>query len=120
MLSHLVFDEVWCNWTKKSLDSGTSSILINGVPGKIFHCKRGVRQRDPFSPLLFVLVADLLQCIINNAHDQGLLSSPIPSAASEDFPVVQYVDDTVIFMKVSQQELFCLKGILESFSQSTG
>lgn len=39
--------------------SGTSSILLNGVPGKTFHYKRGVRQGDLLSPLLFVLVANL-------------------------------------------------------------
>jgi hypothetical protein len=43
----------------------TSSVLLNGVPGKVFQCKRGVRQRDPLSPLFFVLVANILQSIVN-------------------------------------------------------
>jgi hypothetical protein len=29
------------------MDSGTSSILLNGVPIKSFHCKRGVQHEDP-------------------------------------------------------------------------
>jgi len=41
--------------------SGTSAVLLNGVPGKVFHCKSGVRQGDLLSPLLFVLAADFLQ-----------------------------------------------------------
>jgi hypothetical protein len=48
--------------------SGASAALLNGVPGKVFHCKRGVRQGDPLSPLLFVLAADFLQTILNNAQ----------------------------------------------------
>jgi hypothetical protein len=54
-------------------------VLLNGVPGKVFHCKRGVRQGDPLSPLLFVLAADLLQSVINKARinqsvGEGLIS----------------------------------------------
>jgi hypothetical protein len=58
--------------------SGTSSILLNRVPGKTFHCRRCVRQGDPLSPLLFVLVADLLQSIINSAVQNGILNLPLP------------------------------------------
>jgi hypothetical protein len=57
--------------------SRTSAVLLNGVPGKVFHCKRGVRQGDPLSPLLFVLVAELLQLIVNHAKNIGLLQLPI-------------------------------------------
>ena len=45
------------HWMKLAFSSGTPSILLNGVPGKVFHCRLGVRQGDPLSPLLFVLAA---------------------------------------------------------------
>lgn len=50
---------------------------MNAVAGKQFHCKRGVKQGDLLSPLLFVLTVDLLQSIINKAKDLGLLKLPI-------------------------------------------
>jgi len=120
MMSHLGFGDKWLDWIQIILASGTSSILLNGVPGNHFHCRRGVRQGDPLSPLLFVLVADLLQCIINKGYRNGLFELPIPSYELDQYPIIQYADDTLLVMKASQKELFTLKGLLESFAQSTG
>ncbi len=95
-------------------------MLLNGVPGNSFKCKRGVRQGDPLSPLLFVLGAELLQRIINKAFLQGLLSKPINESSGDGFPIIQYADDILILLKASQREVFCFKAILNMFAQSTG
>ena len=74
------------------------TILLNGVPGNFFKCRRGVRQGDPLSPLLFVLAADFLQSVLNKAMRDGHLEKPLNTADLPDFPVIQYADDTLIVL----------------------
>jgi hypothetical protein len=50
MLRHKGFGAKWIHWISLILGSGTSQVLLNGVPGRRFHYRRGVRQGDPLSP----------------------------------------------------------------------
>lgn len=88
--------------------------------GKVFHCRRGVRQGDPLSPLLFVLAADFLQNILNFAKSQGLISLLIDLPHCQDYPILQYADDTLVFLNGDAKEIFFLKALLNSFAEFSG
>jgi hypothetical protein len=71
-------------------------------------------------PLLFVLAADLLQSIINKARQQDLLKLPLAANCGQDFPIIQYADDTLLIMEACPKQLFFLRAVLNSFATSTG
>jgi retron-type reverse transcriptase len=73
ILEHMGFLPRWVQWINNILSLGMFVVILNGVPGRKFKCKRGVCQGDPLSPLIFVLAAELLQILVNRAATQGLL-----------------------------------------------
>jgi hypothetical protein len=79
-----------------------------------------VRQGDPLSPLLFILAADLLQSIVNKARTEGILKLPIKVGYIQDFPIIQYTDDTLLIMEACPRQLLVLKSLLNTFASSTG
>ena len=50
----------------------------------------------------------------------NLLQSPLPDIREQEFPIVQYGDDTLLIMEACLKQLFFLKAILNSFASSTG
>lgn len=66
------FQERWCRWMQDILSSSKSAILVNGCLGPWINCKRGLRQSDPLSPYLFLLVADTLQDMIRSAAQSDI------------------------------------------------
>jgi hypothetical protein len=67
-----------------------------------------------------VLVVDLLQSILNKAKELNLLNLPLPLRCSNDFPIIQYADDTLIVMEACSRQLLTLKALLHSLRDSTG
>jgi hypothetical protein len=63
VLSHLGFGPIWHNLISNLLASSSTQVLLNGFPGNHIRHRRGLRQGDPFSPMLFVLIMYVLSNI---------------------------------------------------------
>lgn len=115
VLSTRGFPPQWCEWIQRLQETAKSAILLNGVPGKWISCRKGLGQRDPLSPYLFILVADVLQQLITK---DSLLHHPL----ADDRPctVLQYADDTLIIVRAAEPAVQRLKELLQIFSKATG
>jgi hypothetical protein len=73
ILSHLGFGPIWHNLISSLLFMSSTQVLLNGSPGNRIAHRRGLRQGDPLSPMLFVLVMYVLNNLFRAAESRGLL-----------------------------------------------
>jgi len=73
MLRICDFGEKWCSWIVHCISSVLFYVLVNGTPSGFFNSFHGLRQGDPLSPLLFVIVIEALSKLITDTVHRGLL-----------------------------------------------
>jgi hypothetical protein len=118
VLSHLGFGTIWRNLISNLLASSSTQVLLNGSPGISIRHRRGLHQGDPLSPMLFVLIMDVLNSLFLLAEDRGLLQNL--QGANVQNRISIYVDDVVLFFKPIEEELNCVKMILDCFGSASG
>jgi hypothetical protein len=76
---------------------------------------KGLQQGDPLSPIKFKIVADMLAIMIELAKDDGLVEWVIPHLVDGVLSILQYVDDTILFMEHDLEKAQNLKLTLSTF-----
>ena len=114
------FSQNWCEWIATFIQRGHVGIKINDQIGQIFQTLKVLRQGDQLSPILFNIVADMLAILINRAKEERLVSGIVPHLVDGGLSILQYADDTILFMDHDIEKATNMKMILCAFEQLSG
>ena len=101
------FGPSFCHWVQLFYCGVSSAVNVNGFISDFFPLSRGVRQGCPLSPLLYVLVVEVLAC--NIRADPNISGICLPGSTTS-LPVISaYADDTSLVLGSDQDIVACLE-----------
>jgi hypothetical protein len=92
-LHKLGFHSHWINWIRLCISTSSFLVLLNGSPFGLFSPSRGLRQGDPLSPLLFIIVSEVISRLLFSS----LCGFKIARACSP-LNHLLFADDLIIFL----------------------
>lgn len=102
------------------VSSSFFSILLNGGPLQPFCPSRGIRQGDPLSPFLFIIMAEGLGRSLTKAKQQNQLKGIKPVHQGPIVTHQQFVDNTMLIGAPTVQEARTISKVLKTFSEASG
>eukprot|EP00253_Pinus_taeda_P009771 PITA_09771 len=114
------FCRTWIKWILALIKSPRYSILVNGAPSIPFTPSRGIRQGDPLSPFLFVILMEGLSRTIAKKKAEGTIKGLQPIRSLPATTHQQFVDDTMLHGSPTVKEAVAYRAILDLFSQASG
>ena len=104
------FGPSFISWVDLFYRDVESSVDVNGHLYPFFSLSRGVRQGCPLSPLLYVLVAEVLACSIR--ANPRIIGLSLPGSVSPLPAISQYADDTSLVVTTDDS----IKATFETYS----
>ena len=113
------FPSPWIAWIRALLDAVTFSILVNGQPSNWITPSRGVRQGDPISPYLFIIVSQNLSVILNRARNIDMIPG-FDKNLHYNFNHLMYADDLILISHATRRIARNIKFCLAIYAAMTG
>ncbi|XP_038992144.1 uncharacterized protein LOC120115525 [Hibiscus syriacus] len=107
------------DWITACVIGARYYVAFNGSLVGFFKGKRGIRQGDPLSPYLFVLIMNVLSHLLNVAAKEGLTRFH-PKCKRVPLTHLSFADDLLIFCHGAEDSILGVVGVLEVFYKMSG
>lgn len=115
-MSKMGFSVLWRKWIRECLNMASISILVNGSPTEEFKVGMGLRQRDPLSPFLFLIVAEGLNVIMREVVALGCFNGY--KVGDVSISHLQFADDTLRIGEKCSVNIWSIKAVLQLLNAS--
>ncbi|KAF3783098.1 reverse transcriptase-like protein [Nymphaea thermarum] len=114
------FHPKWIELVMKCVTSVSHEMMINGRLRDRFTTSKGLRQGDPMSPYLFILVMEIFNRRIQVQVHNKTIQIPKIQNVSQETRAVMYADDVLMVSKASISSFCAIKDMLEQFEKFAG
>nr|GEZ82562.1 RNA-directed DNA polymerase, eukaryota [Tanacetum cinerariifolium] len=117
------FGNIWCKWIRRTFSSAKDSVLVNGSPTIEFPFYCGLKQGDPLSSYLFILIMESFNMSFTRVIDEGVFKGVFKGVhlhGSTSIFYLFYTDDVMFIGEWSDDNLKGIINILQCFFLASG
>uniref|UniRef100_A0A2N9FSU5 Reverse transcriptase domain-containing protein n=1 Tax=Fagus sylvatica TaxID=28930 RepID=A0A2N9FSU5_FAGSY len=119
MMQKMGFHNRWIALLMECVRTVTYSVLVDGKPQGLIIPSRGLRQGDPLSPYLFLICAEGLHALLNQAAQAGDIRGVSLCRRGPRIAHLFFADDSLLFCRASSQECNRIQNILITYEQAS-
>ena len=122
LLNRMGFGVKWCKWIRTCISTIQFSVLINRSPTDFFCSSKGLRQEDPLSPILFLIMMEVFSRMLRRVEGAGLIrgfEAEGRRGGGECVSHLLFADDTVLFCDADVEQILHIRLLLLSFQAVT-
>ncbi|XP_031096851.1 uncharacterized protein LOC116001092 [Ipomoea triloba] len=120
VISKLGFSNHIVSLVREMISSVSYTILLEGRAIGTVSPGRGLRQGDPMSPYLFILILEVFHLMILKCQREGSIHDIAIARGAPLISNLFFADDCYIFCQATAHEAITLKNSTESFASASG
>ena len=123
LLGWMGFGLKWNGWIKACVTFVRFLVLVNGSLERFFGSSRGLRQGDPLSPILFLLIMEVLSILLKKIGESNLINGFHVGAVNSvgvRISHLLFADDIILFCDASKEQMMSIRLALSCFQAFMG